>query len=398
MIALPNSMRPIRWLLGRLMAPFEEPQERDAAPDRRRALTEAAFALAGEPEGSQEGMLRATVQAVTRLTGAGAALVMVDEDGALERMVATAADGCLRETLVRPDVLGPLIERLRALGRPLGADDLDGVVVDLLEAVAPHGFLALPVNAAVRGFLVLVEPDAGAVLDETAVGLAAVLATFAGESLASLARAAALRETCEDLRRLAAYVIANRDRESEETAHELHEGLCQQLAGANAELQAVEHLIDADACARARVRDARRLINRTIGELRELAQRHRPAMLQDLGYVQALRWYTTRLREQTGVSLSLEVEGEDGRLPLAMESALYRATEEALGAAAHRRDALRVCYRREPSAVQLEIAGTAPDALELATMRERLRPFHGTVRVTGSADDSPVVAFELPVN
>jgi signal transduction histidine kinase len=349
-------------------------------------------------DGSLEAVMRVIAQAAAQLTGAGAALVTIDGEGRLERLAATAADGCARQTLARPDVLDVLVEGLRSSGRPLGPDDLDGAAAGLLEAVAPNGFLALPVGPGLRGMLVLLEPDSGPVLDEAAVGLAAVVAVVAGEALASIGRAAALWDACEELRHLAAHVLARRDRESEETAHELHESLCQQLAGANAELQAVEHLLEGDAPARARVRDARRLVNRTIGELRELAQRLRPSMLEDLGYVQALRWYTGRLRERTGISLSLEVEeGEDRRFPIEMESALYRATEEALDEGARRHVALRVSYRHAPAVVQLEIAGTRPGAIELAAMRERLRPFRGTVRVT-VAPDAPVVAFELPLN
>jgi signal transduction histidine kinase len=390
----------VTWLLGCLAGRREDPQERGAAPARRQAFSGAALALAGEAGGDAvETVLQAAVNAVARFTGAGAVLAVVDADGAVERLAAADADGCARETLTRADVLGPLAQRLRSLGRPLGPSDVSGSEALLLEAVAPQGFVALPVGGGVRGMLVLIEPDAAPVLDETAVELASAFAVVAGEALAGIGRAAALRETCEDLRELTAHMLARRDRESEETAHELHEEVCQQLAAANAELQALEHRMVDDPSGRERVRGARRLVNRTIGDLREMAQRLRPAMLEDLGYVQALRWYTGRLRERTGVSLSLEVEGEDHRLPLAMESALYRATEEALAPAARRRSALRVSYRREPAGVQLEIAGSEPGAVELAAMRERLRPFRGTVRVTAAAADAaPVLALELPFN
>jgi signal transduction histidine kinase len=121
-------------------------------------------------------------------------------------------------------------------------------------------------------------------------------------------------------------------------------------------------------------------------------------LLDHLGYVHALRWYAGRLQERTGVALSLEVEGEDHRFPMEMEAALYRATEDALSSGARRQADMRVCYRHRPAAVQLEIAGMTPGAIELAAMRERLRPFRGTVRVSTPPDAPPVVALELPLN
>jgi len=392
-------MRPFFRLLGRLAGPHPDRQQREAAaPDRRPSSGAAAVALAGGAgDGSVETVLRALVHGVSSLTGAAAVLAIVGDDGTLERLAASGADGCVRETFTRPDVLVVLVERLRSLGRPILPADLDPGHGALLDAVVPRGFVALPVGADVRGVLVLIEPDAASVLDDAGLEAASVLAAVAGESLAGIGRATSLWGTCEELRRLAAHLLARRDRESEDVAHQLHEGLCQQLAAANAELRAVEHIVEDDPRVRERVRDARRLVSGTIGELREVAQRLRPAMLEDMGYVQALRWYTGRLREQTGMALSLEVRGEERRLPFAVESALYRATEEVL-AGARGPSALHVCYRHEPEGVQLEIAGTAPGAVELAAMRERLRPFRGTVRVTAPPDAPPVVAFELPVN
>ena len=93
-----------------------------------------------------------------------------------------------------------------------------------------------------------------------------------------------------------------------------------------------------------------------------------------------------------GVALSLEVEGGETRLPLEIEGALYRATEEALLAVSRSEDprSLRVRFRRDAAAVRVEIAGGRPGPLNLAAMRERLRPFGGAVRVT-STPDAPTV-------
>jgi hypothetical protein len=57
---------------------------------------------------------------------------------------------------------------------------------------------------------------------------------------------------------------------------------------------------------------------------------------------------------------------------------------------------LRVRYRREPTAVRIEIAGPSPDTVDLVAMRERLRPFGGAVRVTPAADDRAVIHVEVP--
>jgi len=157
-------------------------------------------------------------------------------------------------------------------------------------------------------------------------------------------------------------------------------------------------LVDGKGAAPACLRDARALLNQTLRELRELAQRLRPSVLENLGYVEALRWYLGRLRTRDGVAPSLEIEGSETRLPVAMETALYRATEQALGAAAETQGAgcVRVRYRREAEGVRIEIAGRSPDVVDLVAMRERLRPFGGAVLVNAPPDRAPVIEMQMP--
>lgn len=373
----------LRDLFARFGFASADPSPPDASHARCRALAETALALAAGGGGGVDDILRVTVRAAARIGGGAAVLALVDRDGRLERFAAEGADWCTRETLARPGALEPLIAHLRRLGRPVGADDLEPVTSRTLEALAPHGFLAVPVGAGVSGVLVIAEP--GARLEDEAVAVATVIATLAGDALTCAERVSALRESHDELRCLASEALSRRDREQRDTSHALHEGTCQQLAAVNAELVALEPLVEGDpGTARGRLRHARALVNQTLGELRELAQDLRPSVLEDFGYVQALRWYLGRLRERGGVAPALEVEDGDERLPLEVEGALYRATEDALlgipdGNAPGR---LTVSVRRDRAAVRLELPGGRPDPLHLVAMRERLRPFGGAVRVS----------------
>ncbi|HYR96079.1 MAG TPA: hypothetical protein VEM57_05045, partial [Candidatus Binatus sp.] len=83
-----------------------------------------------------------------------------------------------------------------------------------------------------------------------------------------------------------------------------------------------------------------------------------------------------------------------------MESALYRATEEAIGAASDSEASrwVRVRYRREPAGVRVQIAGTAPGTVDLLAIRERLRPFGGAVLITTAPDEAPVIEVRVPTN
>jgi signal transduction histidine kinase len=369
----------------------------DVLKARRDVLAHAAVALAAVPaDEGPDAILGITVNAAARITGGAAALALATDDRRLERFAAQGLDGCTRDTLARADVLGALLDRVRALGRPLVADDLDSVTARTLLAVAPHGLAIVPVDP--DGVLMLTDGPADGALDEDAVGVVTLLARLAGAAVGRAREFGALEAACEELRRLSGQVLARRDEELGRTARELHEGICQRLAAVNAQLEALGSMVEGQRAPLARLRDARGLVNRALGELRELAQRLRPSVLENLGYVEALRWYVGRLRERSGVALSLDVEGGESRLPSEMESALYRATEEVLGAASGAEDTrwLRVRYRREPASVRVQIAGTAPDAVDLVAIRERVRPFGGDVEVTTASDDAPVIEVRVP--
>jgi signal transduction histidine kinase len=377
--------------------PAPAPQPAEAAGVRRDALAHAAVELAGvRGDAGAEAVLRITVDAAARITGAAAAFALATDDGRLERFAANGLDGCTRDTLARADVLCALLDTLRALARPVAPEDLDPATARTLRAVAPHGVVVVPVDP--DALLVLADRTADGGLDADGLAVATVLGRLAGAALGRLREFGALEAACGELRRLSGQVLARRDEELGRTARELHEGICQRLAAVNAQLEALAAMVDGQRAPLARVRDARALVNQAAGELRELAQRLRPSVLENLGYVEALRWYVGRLRERCGVALSLEVEGGETRLPFEMESALFRATEEALGAAsgADTPSRVRVRYHREPAGVRVVIAGPPPDAVDLVAIRERLRPFGGAVRVTTTPDDAPVIEVRVP--
>jgi len=367
------------------------PPETPDGAQRQDALTDAAMALAEAPgDMAPDVVLHTAAAAAARIAGAAAVVVTAD-DGRVERLVGPSLDGCTRETLARPEILRAVEARLDAVGRPLGVGDLDVATARTLAAVAPDGCVFVRIEP--RAVFVLIDHA----LDDEAVHLVTVLARLTAAALSHARTTADLRAACEELRALSAHVLVRQDDDLGRTADELHEGTCQRLAAANAQLEALAAMLEGQRAPLARLRDARALVNHALGELRELAQRMRPSVLARLGYVEALRWYVKRVRDRAGVALSLEVEGAETRLPSEIETALYRATEEALSAAVEMRGStrLRVRYRREPGAVRIEIAGPSPDAMDLVAMRERLRPFGGAVHVTAS-DERAVIRVEVP--
>jgi signal transduction histidine kinase len=133
--------------------------------------------------------------------------------------------------------------------------------------------------------------------------------------------------------------------------------------------------------------------------LRAIAEGLRPPVLDDFGLVAALDRLANDVRGRSDdVTVTLVVRTDDGtpfgRLPPELETALFRVTQEALSnclkhAAA---DTIAVDLRRSADAVVLRVeddgrgyglraGATGAPGIGLLGMRERLRPWGGTVRV-----------------
>lgn len=72
------------------------------------------------------------------------------------------------------------------------------------------------------------------------------------------------------------------------------------------------------------------LLDQASGRIRDLVLDLRPAILDDLGLVPALRWYATREAERAGLELQLNVAELEARPAPAVEISCFRLVQEAL--------------------------------------------------------------------
>jgi signal transduction histidine kinase len=140
---------------------------------------------------------------------------------------------------------------------------------------------------------------------------------------------AALRETMlaqqDRLRALAEGAVRAREEEARRIAHELHDEAGQLLASVHIALDAIVAQAPERSAAIQRIHG---LLDRVEGQLRRLSRELRPTILDDLGLAPALEWLTQGIAERTGIPI--DITAPIGRLPSAVETALYRIVQEAI--------------------------------------------------------------------
>ncbi len=139
-----------------------------------------------------------------------------------------------------------------------------------------------------------------------------------------------LKKAQERLRLLSGSIMAGQEKERTAIARELHDELGQILTALR--MDAVwlsERLKGQDAQATARALTMCDLIDKTIDEVRGLAIRLRPGMLDDFGLIDALDWYTKDFAKRTGITCKFShtnlIDVDD-----LVATAAYRITQEAL--------------------------------------------------------------------
>jgi signal transduction histidine kinase len=221
----------------------------------------------------------------------------------------------------------------------------------------------------------------------------------------------ALRRRDESRGHLLRRVIGAQEEERKRIARELHDDTCQALTVLGMRLDSLQ-----DGCrgkARQGLAEARALAQRTTEGVHRLIFDLRPSVLDDLGLLAALRWLASRYLEPLGVAVRCEVEELDARLPSEVETALFRAAQEAVGNVARHAEARSVAIRARRAGEALEITieddgrGFAPaDAMAAAPsgrglgllgMRERLALLGGAASIDSSPGHGTRVVLRAPL-
>jgi len=130
-------------------------------------------------------------------------------------------------------------------------------------------------------------------------------------------------------------VLAAQEDLRRDIARAMHDGPAQSLANITLQAQIVERLIERDpAAARGEVRELTAMVQRTLDATKTFIFDVRPMVLDDLGLVPTLRRVARDRSRRTGVPVEFESLGADRRLPMELESAVFRVADEAVAALA----------------------------------------------------------------
>jgi signal transduction histidine kinase len=212
------------------------------------------------------------------------------------------------------------------------------------------------------------------------------------------------------LRRLSSRLLRVQDEERRRIARELHDSLGQYLTATKINLDLLaqsDHLSE-------RLKEAQDLLERAISDTRTLSHLLHPPLLDEAGLASAATWYIEGFGQRSGIKVSLEMSPDLQRLPVPVETALFRILQEALtNVHRHARSsAVDIRLVVEQASVHLTIRdygkGIPKNVLErfqksgtnvgvgLAGIRERIKELGGVLQID-STDSGTVLNVSIPI-
>ena len=216
----------------------------------------------------------------------------------------------------------------------------------------------------------------------------------------------------DDLRtRLLQKLIRAQEEERRRIARELHDETSQVISTLALSLDTAISTLPQNA-SRDRLLEARALALRTLDGIHRLSFDLRPSVLDDLGLFRAIEWYAERDLKRRGIAVRCESDEQDGRLAPEIETALFRAVQEAITNIVKHAQAETVLIQcaTTPRAVTIEIeddgrgfdpadiSQTAANGrgLGLAGIQERMEILGGTAMIDSAPGQGTRVVLTVP--
>lgn len=235
----------------------------------------------------------------------------------------------------------------------------------------------------------------------------------AGERILEASEKARLHEELArregEIRRLAEHMVHVEELERRRISRELHDEAGQSLLCLRLQLEMLEQRAEAWPALRAPLGEGRRLLERTIEELRRLVADLSPAVLEQLGLAAALRRLVSRFRRLNRIEVRLRMDLGRG-IPKRLERVVYRIVQECLNnagrhsSAAHlnlllRADDKWLRLRVEDDGVGFEVpkALAQTEGFGLAGIQERVALLGGRIQIESAPGQGARIGIELPI-
>lgn len=194
-------------------------------------------------------------------------------------------------------------------------------------------------------------------------------------------------------------LIVSQENERKRISEDLHDGIGQQLLVIKNRLMTT----DDD--------QTKKLVDKTIEEVRSISRDLHPFLLKELGITKAIEYTIKQIDENTSIFVSSEVDNIDNIFSKEKEVNIYRIVQESLSNIIKhaKAEAAKITITKSKKYVTIAIRDSGigfnfpetykdPKSLGLKTLWERIRFLQGEMKVVSKKNNGTLLEFQIPIN
>jgi len=221
-----------------------------------------------------------------------------------------------------------------------------------------------------------------------------------------------LRSAHTQLQTLSRQLMQVQERERRQLAHDLHDEIGQAVTAIKMNLQTMQRVADTS-MVQDTLNDSMGILDKILQRVRDLSLDLRPAILDDLGLVPAVRWYVERQAQRAGLVAEVEADGVSQGLEPDLSVACFRIIQESItNILRHAKAAkIHVVLRQSDQHLDLSIKddgigfpvrepsdmAAGRSTLGLLGMQERAQALGGHVTIQSLPDQGTEVRVRMPL-
>jgi PAS domain S-box-containing protein len=220
-----------------------------------------------------------------------------------------------------------------------------------------------------------------------------------------------LKQSYEDIRRLASHLEKVREEERINIAREIHDELGQQLTVLKMDISWLnKKMKENDPGTRQKIQELLKVIDHTVNTVRRISSELRPSILDDLGLVAALEWQSQEFKNHSGIKTKFVSKVDEIKIPGGVATTLFRIFQESLTNVARHADATTVeaVLSMEKEKIKMTITddgkGFYTDRIEnkktlgILGMRERATLMGGEYKIISTPGKGTQIQVTVPVS
>jgi PAS domain S-box-containing protein len=217
----------------------------------------------------------------------------------------------------------------------------------------------------------------------------------------------ALRESENRLRSLSSQLLSVQENERRRISREIHDSLGQSLSAIKFKIENITHQIH-EGGYKEMLEPLLPIIQESIEESRRIQMDLRPSILDDLGIIATLTWFSREFQKiYSNIRVDKEIEIIENEVPDTLKTVIYRISQEALNNIAKhsQADSVRLSLRKAAGLIELAIRdngkGFDPErtlpadgprkGLGLTSMRERAELAGGTFAIESTPGKGTII-------